>query len=219
MDNWLVDKPITWSRKRQRIPVFLPGKSHGQRSLWATVHGVTRSQTRLSDQTTAITVSSSLRKSCEIWFCLLAQQTQPHTCCVDRAQCWAFWDLSDEMLTPHPQFLHISIWLQLRCHFCKSFLLLESLLLSLQNTFFLNTLSVSKRAKLPPYWDHDFTLLELPPLPPPHLKFYLPQSRTAGVILAPCPFCTCHSQSLTSAAELFPRQPSELHPSLTPPSD
>ena len=30
-------------------PVFLLGKSHGQRSLAATVHGVTKSQTRLSD--------------------------------------------------------------------------------------------------------------------------------------------------------------------------
>ena len=30
-------------------PVLLPGKSHGRRSLWATVHGVTKSRTRLSD--------------------------------------------------------------------------------------------------------------------------------------------------------------------------
>ena len=28
-------------------PVFLPGKSHGQRTQWATVHGVAKSQTRL----------------------------------------------------------------------------------------------------------------------------------------------------------------------------
>ena len=26
-------------------PVFLPGESHGQRILWAIVHGVTKSQT------------------------------------------------------------------------------------------------------------------------------------------------------------------------------
>ena len=31
--------------------VLLPGKSHGWRSLWAAVHGVTKSQTRLSDFT------------------------------------------------------------------------------------------------------------------------------------------------------------------------
>ena len=34
---------IPWSRKRRPIPVFLPGKFHGQRSLWATVHGATES--------------------------------------------------------------------------------------------------------------------------------------------------------------------------------
>ena len=33
----------------QPTPVFLPGESHGQRSLRATVHGVTKSRTRLSD--------------------------------------------------------------------------------------------------------------------------------------------------------------------------
>ena len=30
-------------------PVFLPGKFHGQRSLAATVHGVVKSRTELSD--------------------------------------------------------------------------------------------------------------------------------------------------------------------------
>ena len=39
----------TWRRKWQPIPVFLPGESHGQRSLVGTVHGVAKSQTRLSD--------------------------------------------------------------------------------------------------------------------------------------------------------------------------
>ena len=33
--------------KWQPTPVFLPGESHGQRSWWATVHGVAKSQTRL----------------------------------------------------------------------------------------------------------------------------------------------------------------------------
>ena len=31
------------------IPLFLPGESHGQRSLVAAVHGVAKSLTRLSD--------------------------------------------------------------------------------------------------------------------------------------------------------------------------
>ena len=33
---------IPWRRKWQPTPVFLPGESHGQRSLGATVHGVTK---------------------------------------------------------------------------------------------------------------------------------------------------------------------------------
>ena len=39
---------IPWSRKCQPTLVFLPGKSHGLRSLWAIVHGVAKSQTQLS---------------------------------------------------------------------------------------------------------------------------------------------------------------------------
>ena len=38
---------ISWRRAWQPTPIFLPGESQGQRSLWATVHGVTMSQTRL----------------------------------------------------------------------------------------------------------------------------------------------------------------------------
>ena len=30
-------------------PVLLPGESHGRRAWWATVHGVAKSRTRLSD--------------------------------------------------------------------------------------------------------------------------------------------------------------------------
>ena len=39
---------IPWRRKWQPTPVFLPGKFHGKRSLEASVHGVTKSQTQLS---------------------------------------------------------------------------------------------------------------------------------------------------------------------------
>ena len=35
---------IPWRRKWQPTPVFLPGECHGQRSLVATVHGVTKSR-------------------------------------------------------------------------------------------------------------------------------------------------------------------------------
>ena len=40
-------RKIPWRRARQPTPVFLPGESHGQRSLQAMVHGITRSQTQL----------------------------------------------------------------------------------------------------------------------------------------------------------------------------
>ena len=39
----------SWIRQWQPTPVLLPGKSHGQRSLWAAVHGVAKSQTQPSD--------------------------------------------------------------------------------------------------------------------------------------------------------------------------
>ena len=43
-------REVPWWRKWQPTPVFLPGKSHGQRTLVGyTVHGVAKSQTRLSD--------------------------------------------------------------------------------------------------------------------------------------------------------------------------
>ena len=42
-DPWVKEDP--WRRKWQPTPVFLPGKFHGQRSWWATVHGVAESDT------------------------------------------------------------------------------------------------------------------------------------------------------------------------------
>ena len=38
-------------RRWHPTPVLLPGKSQGQRSLWAAVHGVAKSRTQLSDFT------------------------------------------------------------------------------------------------------------------------------------------------------------------------
>ena len=37
----------TWEREWKPTPVFLPGEFHGQRSLQAAVHGVTKSRARL----------------------------------------------------------------------------------------------------------------------------------------------------------------------------
>ena len=45
---------ILWRGKWQPAPLFLPGESHGQRSLAAKVHGVMKSQTQLSDYLTTI---------------------------------------------------------------------------------------------------------------------------------------------------------------------
>ena len=42
-------KKIPWRRACQPTPVFLPGEFYGQRIWWATVHGVSKSWTRLSD--------------------------------------------------------------------------------------------------------------------------------------------------------------------------
>ena len=44
-------RKIPWIKKWQPTPVLLPGIFHEWRSLVATVHGVTKSQTRLSDFT------------------------------------------------------------------------------------------------------------------------------------------------------------------------
>ena len=43
--------PLKWRRKWQPTLVLLPGKSHGGRSWWATVPGITKSQTQLNDFT------------------------------------------------------------------------------------------------------------------------------------------------------------------------
>ena len=43
MQVWSLDQEDHWGRIWQPTPVFLPGESHGQRSLWATVRGVIQS--------------------------------------------------------------------------------------------------------------------------------------------------------------------------------
>ena len=49
-------RKITWRRKWQPAPVFLPEKSHGQKNLWATVHEVTKTlHNRAHTQAKAVT--------------------------------------------------------------------------------------------------------------------------------------------------------------------
>ena len=40
---------IPWRRKWQLLPVFLSRESHGQKAWWVTVHGLSKSWTRLND--------------------------------------------------------------------------------------------------------------------------------------------------------------------------
>ena len=54
LDPWV--RKIPWRKKWQPTPVFLPGESHGRRSLMGyTVHGIAKSRTRLSDFTFTFT--------------------------------------------------------------------------------------------------------------------------------------------------------------------
>ena len=47
-DLWV--RKIPWRKEWLPTPVFLPGELHGQRSLAATVHGVTKSWTGLNNE-------------------------------------------------------------------------------------------------------------------------------------------------------------------------
>lgn len=57
---WSPGQEGPWERNWQPTSVFLPGKARGQRMLKGTVHGVPKSQTRLSHQTTSTTTVTSL---------------------------------------------------------------------------------------------------------------------------------------------------------------
>ena len=53
---------ISWKRKWQPTPVFLPGKCHGQSGWWATVQGIAESQIQLSARVRARTHTHTLCK-------------------------------------------------------------------------------------------------------------------------------------------------------------
>ena len=55
---------IPWRRAWLPPPVFLPGKSHGRGAWWATVHGVAKSQTRLSTHTHLTPLDTQPSESC-----------------------------------------------------------------------------------------------------------------------------------------------------------
>ena len=52
-----------WRRKWQPTPVFLPGESQGQGSLWASIYGVAQSRTRLK----WLSSSSSIIMKCNMY--------------------------------------------------------------------------------------------------------------------------------------------------------
>ena len=51
---------IPWKRKWQATPVFLPEKSHGQRSLWATVLGFAN-ELDTTEQLTTIVITNKTK--------------------------------------------------------------------------------------------------------------------------------------------------------------
>ena len=63
-DPWV--RKIPWRRAWQPTPVCLPGEPHGQRGIWwATVHGVAKSWTQLSNQHT-----NRMVQGCWFWLTL-----------------------------------------------------------------------------------------------------------------------------------------------------
>ena len=62
-----VSRVLKWRRQWDPTSVLLPGKSHGQRSLWAAVHGVVKSQTRLSFRFHALEKEMATHSSVLAW--------------------------------------------------------------------------------------------------------------------------------------------------------
>ena len=111
-DPWV--GKIPWRRKWLPVPVFLPGKSHGQRSWWATVHGVTKSWTRLSNwhfsfipKTTTITTGEERRQE---WKRNRVTTALPPNYCMT------------QMITLRPiKCRYLGIWTTfLPCFYCKT---------------------------------------------------------------------------------------------------
>ena len=78
-DPWSGKMP--WRRKWQSTPVFLPGKSHGHQNLVGYVHGVSKSWTQLSDQTTCWLYShQTLGLLPSFLFTLISEYFHPFHC-------------------------------------------------------------------------------------------------------------------------------------------
>ena len=68
-DPWV--GKIPWRRAWQPTPVFLPGESHGQSRWWATVHGVPKSQSWLSNSAHNVPYQLLMAGTWKPWFLLL----------------------------------------------------------------------------------------------------------------------------------------------------
>ena len=78
---WSLGRKDPLRRKWQPTPVFLPGESHGQRNLVGYIHGVTKSQTPLSDWRQRF----ASRKTIPLpWEAMPI--TEPHLCCPDQSE-------------------------------------------------------------------------------------------------------------------------------------
>ena len=63
-------RPLGREDPWQPIPVFLPGEVHGQRSLWATVHGVCK-ESDTTEHISAINTIVLLGRKLALEFCFL----------------------------------------------------------------------------------------------------------------------------------------------------
>ena len=73
-DSWTGEIP--WRRAWQPTPVFLPGESHGQRSLVGWVHRVTKSQTQLKQLGMQPQRSKAIGLKSQSW-CLTELELEP----------------------------------------------------------------------------------------------------------------------------------------------
>ena len=81
-----------WSRKWQPTPVFLPGESDGQRSLWAIVHSATKSWTCLERLSMNTNLQKCLRRNLgwAIFDNLCLSQKKRHWWWVPRGLVWSY---------------------------------------------------------------------------------------------------------------------------------
>ena len=86
-DPWV--GKIPWRRKKQPTQVFLPGESHGQRSLVAIIHRVAESDTTVN---TCIYLLTQLMQylSFSVWLISLSKMPSNSSTLLEKAKCHSF---------------------------------------------------------------------------------------------------------------------------------